>query len=136
MVDTFTPEKRSAIMRAVKGKDTSPELAIRRLVHSLGYRYRLHRANLPGKPDLVFPGRKKIIFVHGCFWHWHGCKRSRMPEANRNYWKQKIGRNVKRDRKTRRDLKSLGWKSMVIWECQSKAIDAVSRKIKRFLDDE
>lgn len=108
-------------MRQVKSKDTTPELKVRRLIYSLGYRYRLHSKELPGKPDLVFPGRKKIIFVHGCFWHGHHCKRgARIPKTNREYWIQKISRNVERDRKHLAQLQSMGWKTLVLWECEIK----------------
>jgi DNA mismatch endonuclease (patch repair protein) len=133
-MDTFSPAKRSAIMRAVKSKDTSPELIVRRLVHGLGYRFRLHRKDLPGKPDLVFPSRGAVIFVHGCFWHWHGCKRSRMPATNKPYWTEKIGRNVQRDRRTRRELTRLGWRSLIIWECQTSDIGKIANRVTRFLE--
>ncbi|MGD9737762.1 MAG: very short patch repair endonuclease [Bauldia sp.] len=110
---------RSAIMRAVKGKDTAPERIVRRTAHRLGYRFRLHRADLPGKPDLVFPGRRAAIFVHGCFWHGHDCKRgNRVPKTNTDYWTAKIGRNVKRDAAQREELCALGWHTMTIWECE------------------
>jgi DNA mismatch endonuclease (patch repair protein) len=96
--DVFTPDDRSRVMRAVKGKDTKPEMIVRRMAHALGYRYRLHRTDLPGSPDLVFAGRQKVIFVHGCFWHGHDCARgSRQPKTNAEYWRAKIARNVTRD---------------------------------------
>ncbi len=93
-------------------------MAVRRAVHAAGFRYRLHRADLPGKPDLVFPRYKLVVFVNGCFWHWHGCKRSRMPAANHDYWVRKIGRNVERDQQQRAALSALGWQVVVIWECE------------------
>ena len=134
MTDPFTPTERSAIMRAVRGKDTTPELLVRRLTHALGYRFRLHAAELPGKPDLVFPARKKVIFVHGCFWHWHNCKRGRrMPKAHSAYWTQKLLRNQSRDRRHRRALRRLGWDVLVIWECQTKDLIKVSDRIAEFL---
>src|SRR5437879_2181572 len=98
MADTFSPEERSRIMAAVKSKDTTPEMIVRRLVHSLGYRYRLHDASLPGTPDLVFPRRRKIIIVNGCLWHYHACPRCRIPSARRSYWIAKLRRNAARDR--------------------------------------
>ncbi|MBK9169294.1 MAG: DNA mismatch endonuclease Vsr [Bryobacterales bacterium] len=130
-----TPEQRSRIMRAVKGADTTPELAVRRLVHSMGYRFRLHRTNLPGKPDLTFPRLHKVVFVHGCFWHGHECARgSRVPVQNRDYWTRKVARNLERDRKTEAALESLGWKSLAVWECEIKDQDRMRRTLRRFLD--
>jgi DNA mismatch endonuclease (patch repair protein) len=106
-------------MQAVKSKDTAPELLVRRLAHRMGYRFRLHRKNLPGKPDLVFPRMHKTIFVHGCFWHGHNCARgARVPKANRDYWTKKIARNKERDRVNLIALKDSGWKALVLWECQ------------------
>jgi DNA mismatch endonuclease (patch repair protein) len=117
-----TPEQRSAVMRAVKSRDTKPEMIVRRAAHALGYRFRLHRKDLPGSPDLVFPSRKKAIFVHGCFWHGHDCARgARMPKANADYWTAKIGRNVARDARVKGELASLGWETLTIWECELKA---------------
>ncbi len=126
---------RSAIMRAVKSKDTKPEMIVRRLAHRLGYRYRLHRADLPGKPDLTFPGRRKIVFVHGCWWHGHDCKRgARAAKGNAAYWLGKIGRNVERDRGNYAALAAMGWKIAVIWECQLKDMAAVERSMLSFLE--
>jgi DNA mismatch endonuclease, patch repair protein len=106
-------------MRRIKGKDTLPELAVRRLIHRLGYRYRLHRTALPGRPDLVFPGRKKVVFVHGCFWHQHAeCASDRVPHANSQYWAPKLTRNVARDAAHRVALQSAGWEVLVVWECE------------------
>jgi DNA mismatch endonuclease, patch repair protein len=128
------PETRSRIMRAVKGKNTTPELVVRRLVFGAGYRYRLHRKDLPGKPDLVFPRLRKIIFVHGCFWHAHTCARgARIPQNNRQYWVQKIQRNAIRDRKNRAALKKLGWEVHIIWECELKDVGKLQSGIGRFL---
>jgi len=129
-----TPELRSRIMRAVKATDTSPEMTVRRLVHAMGYRYRLHREGLPGKPDLVFPRLRKVIFVHGCFWHGHNCPRgARMPVRNKQYWEAKIARNVARDKRELRRLRSLGWKCLVIWECQIRDLQRIRSTILRFL---
>ena len=109
---------RSETMRRVHGRDTSPELRVRRLLHAAGFRFRLQRQDLPGKPDLVLPRFGIALFVNGCFWHWHGCKRSRMPATNREYWERKIGRNVERDRVNAAALERLGWGVRVIWECE------------------
>ena len=113
-VDSLT---RSAIMARVKSRDTGPEMEVRRALHRAGHRFRLHRSDLPGRPDLLFPRHRLVLFVHGCFWHWHGCKRSRMPRSNVEYWTAKIERNVNRDAQTRSELEHLGWKWRVIWEC-------------------
>ena len=118
MTDPFTPAERSAIMAKVPATGSAPEMKVRRAVHRAGFRYRLHRADLPGKPDLVFPRFRLAVFVHGCFWHWHGCKRSRMPEANNAYWTGKIARNVERDKRNLAALHEQGWESWIIWECE------------------
>jgi len=121
MTDVFSPEKRSAVMRQVKGKNTAPEVLVRKALTRLGARYRLHRADLPGKPDIVLPGRKLAIFVHGCFWHGHDCARgARVPKANRDYWMAKVGRNRARDEGNREKLEALGWRVEVVWECDLK----------------
>lgn len=125
---------RSRIMRAVKSKDTAPEMRVRRLAHRLGYRFRLHYASLPGKPDLVFPSRRKVIFVHGCFWHRHSCARgSRAPVSNATYWLPKLARNAARDRSNTAALRALGWRSLAIWECQLKREDKIASRIRAFL---
>lgn len=121
-------------MRAVKGTDTAPELAVRRMVHAMGYRFRLHRADLPGKPDLVFPGLRRVIFVHGCFWHGHDCARgARMPKAHADYWSAKIGRNRTRDGAHLEALREDGWRALVIWECELKELARVKRRLAAFL---
>lgn len=119
-MDVFDQDRRSQIMGLIKGANTRPELAVRQLTHGLGYRFRLHRRELPGRPDLVFPGRKSVIFVHGCFWHQHeGCrKRSLSPKSNEEFWLKKLSRNRERDRENVSQLETLGWKVMVIWECE------------------
>lgn len=133
--DVFTPAQRSNVMARVKAKNTTPELKVRRLVHALGYRYRLHRKDLPGKPDLVFAGRRKVIFVHGCFWHGHDCKRgARQPKQNADYWRTKISRTMARDQSTLERLADAGWFSLVIWECELKTLQAVQARIVAFLD--
>lgn len=127
-------EIRSRTMRAVKSKNTAPEKAIRKLITSWGFRYRLNRKDLPGKPDLVFPKLKKVIFVHGCFWHGHSCKRgNRTPKNNRVYWQTKISKNKARDRQHCRALKRDGWDSFIVWECELKSDNALL-KLKNFLE--
>lgn len=117
-MDTVTPTIRSQIMARVKGENTAPEMVVRKALHSAGYRYRLHRKDLPGRPDVVFSSYRLVVFIHGCFWHWHGCKRSRMPSSNINYWKKKIERNMERDRANQSLLNDDGWEIRIIWECQ------------------
>lgn len=119
MTTKKTQVDRSAIMRSVKSVDTGPEIAVRRLAHRLGYRFRLHRKSLPGTPDLVFPRLRKVVFVHGCFWHGHNCARGdRTPKSNRDYWVAKIARNRERDRRNRALLHDQGWGVFIAWECQ------------------
>lgn len=135
MNETETPtELRSRIMRAVKGRDTGPEMIVRRLAFGMGYRYRLHRKDLPGKPDLVFAKRRKVVFVHGCFWHGHDCARgARLPKQNAEYWANKIARNKERDATHLAALKELGWRSLIIWECELKEPEKVQRRLSQFL---
>ena len=121
-------------MRAVKDRDTEPELIVRHLLYALGFRYRLHRADLPGKPDIVFPGRKKIIFVHGCFWHGHSCARGdRQPKTNKAYWRDKCARNKVRDQIHIDALTARGWQSLVVWECELKQLEKLRRLLLTFL---
>lgn len=121
-------------MRAVKGKNTRPEQAVRSLLHRLGYRFRLHRRDLPGTPDIVLPGRKAVVLVHGCFWHGHDCKRgSRTPKANAEYWIKKISRNKDRDQQTRSALAALGWRVLVVWECEIKDREALAERLRGLL---
>ena len=134
MVDVFTPEKRSAIMASVKGGNTKPELLVRKLLHSLGYRFSLHSDKLPGKPDIVLPKHRKIILVHGCFWHAHaGCRRAKLPDTNVRFWREKIEENQTRDRKVIRKLRRMGWGVLVIWQCQTADVDRITRRLLRFL---
>jgi DNA mismatch endonuclease (patch repair protein) len=122
-------------MRAVKAKDTAPELRVRRLLHGMGYRYRLHRKDLPGHPDLVFAGRKAVIFIHGCFWHGHDCRRgARMPKTNADYWTMKIGRNRERDARALNALAEQGWRALTLWECELKDESALRQTLRAFLD--
>jgi DNA mismatch endonuclease, patch repair protein len=120
-------------MSRVKGRNTTPELVVRRMLHALGYRYRLHRKDLPGKPDIVFGPRKKAIFIHGCFWHGHKCPKGRLPKSNRAFWKAKSEANKTRDAKNIRRLKALGWKALVVWQCRTKKPLVVRKRIVDFL---
>lgn len=130
--DVFSKEKRSEVMRAVKGKDTTPEVALRKALFALGYRYRLNVKNLPGKPDLVFPKHRAVIFVHGCFWHGHDCKRgARMPKSNVDYWRKKIAGNQARDKRNVAALEDLGWRVITVWECELKSLNPASLPIAR-----
>ncbi len=124
---------RSENMRAIRNKDTLPEKAVRSLIHRLGYRFRLHRQDLPGKPDLVFPSRRKVIFVHGCFWHSHACKDGLIPKSNLDFWLPKLRKNKIRDKKVLNDLAKLGWDALVIWQCELKDQTEVRLRAKRFL---
>ena len=136
MTDKFSAEFRSEIMRRVKGKNTRPEIFIRRLIYCLGYRYRLYRKDLPGTPDLTFSSRKKIIFIHGCFWHGHDCKRGqRIPVKNNSYWVKKISKNKERFGNQINELDAGGWEVLVIWECEIKKSNysMLINKIKEFL---
>jgi len=121
-------------MQAVKSKNTAPEMRLRKMLHAQGYRYRLHRRDLPGCPDLVFPGRKKIVFVHGCFWHGHDCARgARAPKTNQDYWLPKIARNRARDAASVAALASAGWQVLTIWECELRDDEEVRRRVTTFL---
>ena len=136
MVDTLTPERRSEIMSHIRAKGSKPEMVVRKLVHGLGYRYRLHAKNLPGKPDLVFRPRRKAIFVHGCFWHWHddaSCKISRVPKSNTDYWLPKLQRNRSRDFEHQVALREANWGDLIIWECELTDLEAVADRVVAFL---
>lgn len=136
-MDTLDSQERSARMAKVRGRDTKPELAVRRLVHRMGYRYRLHGRKLPGTPDLVFAGRRKVIFVHGCFWHRHNrCDLARLPKSRLEFWLPKLEGNKQRDAQCRRALTALGWSSLVIWECELRDPLKVMFKTLMFLEDE
>lgn len=116
-MDVLTPEQRRLNMSRIKGRDTAPEMVIRRALHSRGFRYRLHDKLLPGCPDLVFPKHQAVIFIHGCFWHGHDCKLFKWPTTRRDFWQEKIGQTRRRDEKAERELRALGWRTLVIWEC-------------------
>ncbi|WP_425408226.1 very short patch repair endonuclease [Hyphococcus sp.] len=135
MVDHVDKKKRSQIMASVKQKNTSAELRLRRRLHKHGYRYRLHRKDLPGRPNIVFPSRRKVILVHGCFWHGHSCKWGKLPKSRLDYWQKKIAGNRDRDMRTIQELKSLGWTVMVVWQCELKDWDLLWPRILAFLGE-
>lgn len=135
MTDVLTQEQRKRCMSRIRSKNTLPEMKVRRLLHGLGYRFRLHYGKLPGKPDIVLPRLKKIVLVHGCFWHMHDCKQGKVkPETNSDFWAKKRESNVKRDSQVRQQLTSLGWDIMVIWECWTKDELQLSKKLLTFLN--
>ncbi len=122
-------------MASIRAKNTRPEITVRRLLHSLGYRYRLHRRDLPGTPDICFPGRKKVIFVHGCFWHRHeGCRRTTTPKTRTSFWENKFTANMVRDRRNMSGLAEIGWEAIVVWECETADLEALASRLVRFLD--
>lgn len=134
--DPLTARQRSELMSRIRSKDTKPEMVVRRLVHGMGYRYRLHAKELPGRPDLVFRPRRKAIFVHGCFWHRHvGCPANRLPTTRREFWRDKLDSNARRDRRNEAALEEMGWRSLVIWECETKDLDRVAETVRRFIGD-
>lgn len=133
-MDIVSPEKRSRMMAGIKGKNTKPELAVRKLVHGMGFRYRLHRKDLPGSPDLVFPRLKKVIFVHGCFWHRHpGCRFAYTPKSNAQFWLNKLEGNTRRDAQAVTALETLGWQILIVWECEVFDLPALTWKVSSFL---
>lgn len=134
MTDRLSPEQRSANMAKVRGKDTRPEMVVRRLLHKMGYRYRLHARDLPGRPDIVFRKRRKAIFVHGCFWHRHeGCPRATVPSTRQEFWTAKFQANVDRDACARLALEAAGWEVMVVWECDLRAQEQLAERLARFM---
>lgn len=121
-------------MSRVKGRDTRPEKLVRSLLHRMGYRFRLHRKDLPGKPDVVLPRHRKIVFVHGCFWHGHeGCRRASRPKSNAEFWNRKIDANIERDVRTQRELESSGWKVLTVWQCETRNVEALRERLETFL---
>lgn len=134
-MDVFSKEQRSKIMSRVGGKNTKPELVVRSLIHKMGYRFRLHRRDLPGNPDIVLPRNKKAVFVHGCFWHGHeGCPRAKRPDTNKSFWDQKLNKNMDRDRENIKNLKALGWDTLIVWTCEVKDADTLKNKLLSFLE--
>jgi DNA mismatch endonuclease (patch repair protein) len=134
MADTRTSEQRRRIMQAVKTRDTGPELIVRRILHRLGYRYRLNAKDLPGRPDIVLPRRKRAIFVHGCFWHGHGCEKGQAPKSRLEYWGPKLAANRNRDAARLLELENLGWSVLIVWQCETLAPEALGEKLRRFLE--
>ena len=133
MADHVSPTKRSAIMALIKAKNTRPELIARKMLYQSGYRFRLHRKDLPGSPDIVFPSKKKAVFVHGCFWHAHSCRYGHLPKTRLEYWKPKLEANKVRDNLARKRLLQAGWKTYVLWQCQLKDPIKALQRIRRFL---
>jgi DNA mismatch endonuclease, patch repair protein len=134
-MNSSTVKKKSEMMGRVKSRDTGAEMQVRRLLHSLGYRYRLHGKDLPGRPDLVFLSRRKVIFVHGCFWHQHkGCSKAKRPKTNVQFWDDKLNRNIERDRENQKDLEKAGWDVFIAWECKITDIQGLERDLRAFLE--
>ncbi|MGP0628558.1 very short patch repair endonuclease [Nitrospina sp. 32_T5] len=136
MVDILTREKRSWNMSQIRSRDTKPEIFVRKLLHRMGYRFRLHSRKLPGKPDIILPRYNSVVFVHGCFWHRHrGCRFAYTPKSRIEFWKNKFKANVQRDKTVARELADQGWRRLVIWECEVNDIDKLSERLERFLED-
>lgn len=135
MADVFSRTKRSWVMSRIRAGDTQPELKVRRMLHARGYRFRLHRADLPGKPDIILPKHRTAVFVHGCFWHGHGCQKGRRPASNSAYWTAKLEGNIRRDARRAREYRSMGWRRIVVWECQLRDIARVERRLAKLLEE-
>ena len=137
-MDRISAERRSALMSRIRSKDTKPEMIVRRLLHGMGYRYLLHDTRLPGRPDLAFSSRRKVVFVHGCFWHGHACPRGFKPASNVSFWADKIERNKRRDRRQSRALSALGWEVLTVWECATTPakLSRLSQRLVDFLDSQ
>jgi DNA mismatch endonuclease, patch repair protein len=134
-MDTLSPGQRSKLMSRIRGRDTAPELLVRSMAHRLGFRFRLQRKDLAGKPDLVFPGKAAVVFVHGCFWHGHDCNRGCMPTSNRPFWEHKIGSNKERDYRVQKQLEDEGWRVLTIWQCDIKDLAGLRRRLIAFLTE-
>lgn len=133
-MDRLTPEKRSWLMSRVRSVDTKPELAVRRIIHGLGFRFRLHRSDLPGRPDIVLPKHRAVVFVHGCFWHRHpGCTKATKPKSNVQFWNRKFRLNVARDMRAKEELERFGWKVLIVWECETKNAAPIIEIVKKYL---
>lgn len=134
MPETISTERRSAIMRSVRQKGTAPEMVVRRIAHAIGTRYRLHRKDLPGRPDIVFPSRRLCIFVHGCFWHRHpGCRLASSPSSNTEFWQEKFARNVERDARKENELRAAGWRVEIVWECETRDPAKLKERLRALL---
>lgn len=136
MADRLTKKQRSRVMSRVKNKNTKPEVQVRSMLHRMGYRFRLHRRDLPGAPDVVLPRHRKVIFVHGCFWHNHDCPRGKRPSTRIEFWNAKLDANVERDRANRKALEEQGWKVLVVWQCELKNSDTLREKLRRFMEED
>lgn len=135
-MDILTPDKRSKLMAKIRSKDTKPEIVVRSLLHAMGYRFRLHRNDLPGKPDIVLAKYRTVILVHGCFWHRHnGCPNATTPKTNYDFWQKKFSDNVARDKRNEEDLLKLGWNVITVWECETKDMDCLAARLKRELSN-
>lgn len=137
MADTLSPSERSKRMSLIRGKDTKPEMLVRRLVHGMGFRYRLHHQGLPGRPDLVFPSRRKVVLVHGCFWHRHpdpSCKLARLPKSRTDFWLDKLEGNRRRDEAKAAALAEMGWQQMIVWECECGQKEQLANRLRAFLE--
>lgn len=134
-MDKISKEKRSEIMSKIRSKNTTPEIIVRKPLFSIGYRYRIHQTNLPGKPDIVFTKKKKVIFINGCFWHGHDCRNNLHPKSNSKYWDNKIETSIQRDNKNIHELNALGWKCLIIWECELNNMDILEKKLIEYLTD-
>lgn len=134
-MDTRSPQQRRRIMQSVRQKDTAPELVVRRLLYGAGYRYRLHGKGLPGRPDIVFGKRRKVIFVHGCFWHAHGCSKGQAPKSKLDYWGPKLAQNVERDARNVHDLENAGWQVLTVWECETRDPERLLPVLRGFVDE-
>ena len=134
-MDVFSREKRSQIMSRVSGKNTKPEIVVRSIIHKMGYRFRLHRKDLPGKPDIALPKYRKVIFVHGCFWHGHeGCSRSKRPTTNQEFWREKLDKNMERDIEAVNALYHLGWDVLTVWSCEVKNMTSLKNRLISFFE--
>jgi len=134
MADTVSKSVRSRIMSSVKQRHTKPEMIVRSLLHQLGFRFRLHRKDLPGSPDIVLPKFRTAIFVHGCFWHQHkNCSKSRRPSSNQNYWNTKLDENISRDKRKEKELSKLGWRIATVWQCEIRDLETLTKKLKKLL---
>jgi DNA mismatch endonuclease (patch repair protein) len=134
MVDRLTTEARSRLMARIGSRDSLPEIKVRSLLHQLGYRFRIHRKDLPGTPDIVLPGRGAVVFVHGCFWHGHACKIGKMPKSRTEYWGPKIETNRRRDLRKARQLRALGWRVLTVWECELKSPERLERRLLQYFE--
>ena len=136
MADLWTKEQRSRVMSRVKNKNTKPEVQVRSMLHRMGYRFRLHRRDLAGAPDIVLPRHRKAVFVHGCFWHNHDCPRGKRPSTRTEFWNAKLVANIERDRANQEALEEKGWRVLTLWECEVKDPDYIQEKLRHFLEDD